>query len=152
MGRRPSLALLGLWLACVAGTAFAHDDAWMDRQQAPNGGKLRMAGPLHLELVRAPAAAVYVTDHAGQALDTAGAEGTLALERDGESRTVILQSAGANLLKPASPLRLAADEPVVLSVKLAGAGVETARFAPPGSSAPASPSPALPAPDHNGHH
>ena len=81
MRRRSSVLLLGGLLMGLAGTVAAHDDAWMDRQVAPNGGVLRMAGALHLELVSTPATAIYVTNHAGQAQDTAGAVGTLAVER-----------------------------------------------------------------------
>ena len=153
MRRRLSTRLLGMALAGVLSTAVAHDDAWMDRQITPNGGMLRMAGALHLELVRTPATAVYVTNHAGQALDTAGAEASLAIERDGARQEISLHPAGTNVLKPASPLTLAPDEPVVLSVKLAGAQAETARFVPSRPAAPApSPPPATDPHDHSAHH
>jgi len=150
----PRALLSALLLAGLAGTGAAHDDAWMDRQRAPNGGMLRMAGALHLELVRTPAVVVYVTNHAGQAQDTAGAEGTLAVERDGARQEVRLQPAGTNGLKPAAPLTLTADEAVVLFVKLAGQQAETARFVPskPGAAAPAAPTPARDSLDHSAHH
>ena len=70
-------------LAAGATSVHAHDDAYLDTQQAPNGGQLRMAGVYHLELVvdkSTPQAAdkpvvVYVTDHAGQKVSTEGATG-----------------------------------------------------------------------------
>lgn len=152
MRRRLRARLLGAVLVGALGTAVAHDDAWMDRQITPNGGMLRMAGALHLELVRTPAPAVYVTNHAGQALDTAAAEGWLVLERDGAQQEVSLRPAGTNALKPASPVTLTPDEPVVLTVKLAGAQAETARFVPSRPVAPA-PSPPVSKPhDHSAHH
>ena len=154
MRRRSSVLLLGGLLMGLAGTVAAHDDAWMGRQVAPNGGVLRMAGALHLELVSTPATAIYVTNHAGQAQDTAGAVGTLAVERAGARQEVALQPAGANVLKPASPVTLTADDAVVLFVKLAGQQAETARFVPRQASAPApsTPVPARDPSDHSAHH
>ena len=147
MGRRSSALLLGALLAGLAGPGAAHDDAWMDRQSTPHGGVLRMAGALHLELVRAPSPMVYVTNHAGQPQATIGAEGTLAVERADGRQEVALQVAGDNALKPVAPIALAPTDTVVLFVKLAGAQAETARFGP----AKSTPAPA-PSVDHSAHH
>ena len=147
MGRRSSALLLGALLAGLGGPGAAHDDAWMDRQSTPHGGVLRMAGALHLELVRAPSPMVYVTNHAGQPQATTGAEGTLAVERADGRQEVALQVAGDNALKPVAPITLAPTDTVVLFVKLAGAQAETARFGP----AKSTPAPA-PSVDHSAHH
>jgi len=78
------LTAVAFVLATGAMSVHAHDDAYLDTQQAPHGGQLRMAGAYHLELVvdkSTPQAAdkpvvVYVTDHAGQKVSTEGATGT----------------------------------------------------------------------------
>ncbi|MCC7150704.1 MAG: hypothetical protein IT501_01790, partial [Rubrivivax sp.] len=48
--------MAALAMAIASAGAMAHDDATMDKQKAPNGGQLRMAGPYHFELVLAKGA------------------------------------------------------------------------------------------------
>jgi len=121
-----------------ASPAFAHDDAYLATQQAPNGGQLRMAGPYHYELVadrtlRAPsggAIVVHVTDHAGQSVSTQGAQGVAQVLAGKERSTVKLLPDGANRMKGPLPQAWASDAIVVVSITIAGAQPAQARFAP----------------------
>jgi len=132
----PIAVLLGLTFA--AGAAFAHDDAYLDTQQAPNGGQLRMAGPYHYELVvakdsrdiKANPVLVFVTDHAGQKVPTAGAAGTATILAGKQKATVALKPDGDNRMKGFGQYAPAADMKVVVSIALAGKPPEQARFTP----------------------
>ena len=129
-------ALLGLTLA--AGVALAHDDAYLDTQQAPNGGQLRMAGPYHYELVLAKNATtaqenpvlVYITDHAGAKILTAGASGNATILAGKLKASTPLQPDGDNRLKGLAKYAATPDTKVVVSVTLAGKPAEQARFTP----------------------
>ena len=118
--------------------AFAHDDAWLDTQHAPHGGQLRMAGPYHYELVVAKDATpakdspvvVHVTDHAGAPVSTAGASGS-ALFMAGKSKaSIALRPDGDNRMRGAGRYATAPGTKVVVSVSLAGAKPQQARFTP----------------------
>jgi hypothetical protein len=90
-----------------AGLASAHTDDYLDTMQAPHGGQLRMAGAYHLELVLAPSdvppaqrpVRVYVTDHAGTAQPTAGAQGSVTLLSGKQKATIPLAPGGDNVLQ-----------------------------------------------------
>ena len=137
MKRIASLAVL-LGLTFVTGFVLAHDDAYLDTQKAPNGGQLRMAGPYHYELVLAKNATaaqenpvvVYVTDHAGAKIPTAGASGTATILAGKLKATAALQSDGDNRLKGVAKYAAMPDTKVVVSVTLAGKQPEQARFTP----------------------
>ena len=84
------LALLALAVAMTltaphsAAHSDAHSDAHFDAQPAPHGGRMRMAGPLHLELVMsAGRIVVYVTDHLERAQASAGGEAALRFPEQG---------------------------------------------------------------------
>ncbi|MCD6674221.1 MAG: hypothetical protein LT106_15395 [Burkholderiaceae bacterium] len=132
------LAAAAALLAFSASPAFAHDDAYLATQKAPNGGELRMAGPYHYELVAdraSPAASggaivVYVTDHAGQPVSTQGAQGVAQVLAGKERSTVKLLPDGANRMKAPAPHGWASDAKVVVSITIAGAQPAQARFAP----------------------
>lgn len=122
-----SLAL-ALLVPCVA---LGHDDAYLDSLKAPNGGQIRMAGSLHLELVAKPGElAVYLYDHANAKLPAAGASGSATVLSGKTRETVALSPAGDNLLKGTGKFGLAPDMKVVVSVTLPGKSAETARFTP----------------------
>ena len=57
MDPHPALMLSALSMGAGSPPALAHDDATLDRMQAPHGGQLRAAGALHYELVLAPVGA-----------------------------------------------------------------------------------------------
>lgn len=132
--------LIALVLSLLAGAAsvHAHDDAYLDTMVAPNGGQLRMAGMYHFELVvdkNRPEVAdkpvvVYITDHAGQKVPTAGATGTATLLA-GKAKTIVpLQPDGDNRLKGIGRYATTSDLKAVVSVTTKGQATETARFTP----------------------
>lgn len=137
MKRLAPIALL-LGLAIATGAVLAHDDASLDTQKAPNGGQLRAAGPYHLELVLARDAketqespvVVYVTDHAGAKISTAGAKGSATLLSGKLKTAATLQPDGDNRLKGAAKYAAIPETKAVVSVTLAGKPPEQARFTP----------------------
>lgn len=132
-----SLAVLA-GLTFAAGAVPAHDDAWLDRQQAPHGGQLRLAGPYHFELVVAKDSrevkenplVVYITDHADRKIPTAGATGRATILSGKLRSTVTLQPDGDNRMKGTAKYASLPDMKVVVSITLAGGQPEQARFTP----------------------
>lgn len=132
------LAFVALLTAGASGVALAHDDAYLDAQKAPHGGQLRMAGAQHLELVLVKDSAsvrdnpilVYVTDHAGLALSTQGATGTITLLSGKNKVTAALQPDGENRLKAVAQYGSTPGIKAVVSVQLKGQGAQQARFTP----------------------
>lgn len=131
-----STAASALMLACSV--AFAHSDDYLDTQKAPNGGQLRMAGNYHFELVvardslqaRNNPVVVYVTDHAGAKIPTAGGNGTATLLAGKQKASVKLSPDGDNRLKGIGSYASMADMKVVVSITLPGKAAEQARFTP----------------------
>lgn len=125
-------------LTFATGAALAHDDAYLDTQKAPNGGQLRMAGPYHFELVLAKNTAaaqenplvVYVTDHAGAKIPTAGASGSATILAGKLRAAATLQPDGDNRLKGVARYASTPDTKVAVSVTLPGKQPEQARFTP----------------------
>jgi hypothetical protein len=119
-------------------TAQAHSDDYLDTQKAPNGGQLRMAGAYHYELVVAKESReakdnpvlVYVTDHAGAKVSTAGAGGTATILAGKAKATVKLAPDGDNRLKGVGKYSSTPDMKAVVSITLAGKAAEQARFTP----------------------
>jgi len=132
-----SIAVLA-GLTFAAGAALAHDDAYLDTQKAPNGGQLRMAGPYHYELVLVKDAkeakenpvVVYVTDHAGQKIPTAGAAGTATILAGKLKAAATLKPDGDNRMKGVAKYASTPDTKAVVSITLAGKQPEQARFTP----------------------
>lgn len=133
----PIAPLLAALLLGAAG-ALAHDDAYLDTVAAPHGGQVRMAGPYHYELVLAKEGGdfqerpilVYVTDHAGQAVATAGASGTATLLSSGGKVTASLAPDGDNRMKGTAAYAATPGMKAVVGIALAGKGTEQARFTP----------------------
>lgn len=130
-------AAAGLF-AVSTGAALAHSDEYLDTQQTPNGGQLRMAGIYHFELVVAKDSkeakdnpvVVYVTDHAGTKVPTAGAKGTVTILSGKAKATVNLAPDGDNRLKGSGTYASTPDMKAVVSVTLSGKAAEQARFTP----------------------
>ena len=131
----PAIALA---LATATTSVQAHDDAYLDTQQAPHGGQLRMAGVYHLELVvdkSTPQAAdkpvvVYVTDHAGQKVPTQGATGNATILAAKGKASVALVPDGDNRLKGTGRYASTPDMKAIISFTAKGQPPETARFTP----------------------
>ena len=132
------LTAVAFVLATSAASVHAHDDAYLDTQQAPHGGQLRMAGVYHLELVvdkSTPQAAdkpvvVYVTDHAGQKVPTQGATGNATILAAKGKASVALVPDGDNRLKGTGRYASTADMKAIVSFTAKGQSPETARFTP----------------------
>lgn len=129
-------ALAALLLAGAA-PAQAHDDAAIAHLKPPNGGQLRAAGEVHLELVVAATGAgpatpvtVYVSDHAGTGVATAGASATVTLLSGATKTTITLRPAGDNRLAGSGNYKTDAGMKAVVSVTLPGKAPATARFTP----------------------
>lgn len=126
---------LGLALAPMA---QAHDDAYLDTLTAPHGGQLRMAGSSHYELVvvkdskaaKDNAIVVYVTDHAGTKIPTAGATGSVTLLSGKTKVNSALTPDGDNKLTGHAVYASEPDLKAVVKVKLTGQEEQQARFTP----------------------
>ena len=127
--------LLG-WFASTP--AWAHDDAYLDTVKAPHGGQLRMAGPLHLELVlsKTPTEAqdkviaVYLTDHAGNKQSAAGAKGTITILYGKTKVSAPLTPDGDNKLQAQAVYASTPGLKAIVNVTLAGQAAQQARFTP----------------------
>lgn len=130
-----ALVLGALW---AAGSALAHDDAYLDTQKAPHGGQLRMAGMYHLELVvdrtspeaKAKPVLVYLTDHAGQKISASGITGSATLLAGKTRTTIKLSPDGDNRLKGSGTYASTADLKAIVSITPAGQAAAQARFTP----------------------
>ena len=97
-----------------------------------------MAGPNHYELVLVKDAkeaqenpvVVYVTDHAGQKIPTAGAAGTATILAGKLKAAATLKPDGDNRMKGVAKYVSTPDTKVVVSITLAGKPPEQARFTP----------------------
>lgn len=133
-----SLTALVLGGLLAAGSALAHDDAYLDTQKAPHNGQLRMAGIYHFELVvdrsspevKEKPVTVYLTDHAGQKIPAAGATGSVTLLSGKTRTTVTLSPDGDNLLKGSGKYASTPDLKAIVSITLAGQAAAQARFTP----------------------
>lgn len=138
MFRKTLITVAASLFTLSGGTALAHSDEYLDTQQAPNGGQLRMAGVYHFELVvtkdskeaKNNPVIVYVTDHAGSKVPTAGAKGTVTILAGKAKATVNLAPDGDNRLKGTGTYASTSDMKAVVSVTLAGKAAEQARFTP----------------------
>ena len=130
--------LLLVATAVAASAAFAHADEVHDTQKASNGGQLRMAGAYHFELLAkdGETVTVFVTDHAGAKIPTAGATGA-ATVLSGKSKAMLaLKPDGDNRLKGVGKYVPAPDMKVVVSITLSGKQAEQARFTPMAAAMP----------------
>lgn len=130
-------------LLLTSAFAWAHDDATLDKLKPPNGGQLRAAGIYHYELVVAPAAAeekaapvnVYLTDHGGTKIASAGATGSVTILSGTRKATITLQPDGDNRMKGVGDYKSTADLKAIVSIALPGKPAEQARFTPLAGSA-----------------
>ncbi len=140
MNARRHVLTWGAALLCALAMplAHAHDDATLDSMQTPHGGQVRMAGPLHLELVldkhgsevKERAVTLYLSDHADQAVPAKGATGSITLLMGKDKVSAPLKAEGDNRL--AARLRYAAVPGIkaVVTVTLPGQQAQQARFTP----------------------
>lgn len=125
-------------LATLALSALAHGPAALDTMKTPNGGQVRDAGSLHLELVVVKTSKtasdnpvfVYVTERALQKVSTAGAVATVTLMSGTDKVSAALQPDGDNRLKGVARYASTPDLKAIVSVTLAGKPPEQTRFTP----------------------
>lgn len=133
-----SLTALVLGGLLAAGSALAHDDAYLDTQKAPHNGQLRMAGIYHFELVmdrsspevKEKPVTVYLTDHAGEKIPSAGATGSATLLSGKTRTTVTLSPSGDNRLQGSGKYASTPDLKAIVSITPAGQAAAQARFTP----------------------
>ena len=136
--RTSLLAAATTVFALLSTPVFAHSDEYLDTLKAPNGGLLRMAGIYHYELVVAKdnkeandnPVVVYVTDHSGVKIPTAGASGTVTIMANKARAAVTLAPDGDNRMKGSGNYVSTPDMKAIVSITLAGKAVEQARFTP----------------------
>jgi hypothetical protein len=131
--------LLGLAFSISACLALAHTDEYFDKQAAPHGGQIRMAGPYHMELVvDTHQLALYVTDHGDDAIASDGGSAK-AIVTTGKNRfVVILRPAGENILRGTGDYQLGAYNEISVMLALPGQTVQRAAFVyPKGAKPPA---------------
>lgn len=122
----------------AAGPASAHDNATLEGTKTPNGGQIRMAGIYHLELVLAKNGTetkdspimVYVTDHGGAKIPTAGASAIVSILVGTKKITGVLTPDGDNRLKGRAKYASAHDLKAVVSFTPLGKESVMAQFTP----------------------
>ncbi|MGD9603734.1 MAG: hypothetical protein AB7O21_19875 [Gammaproteobacteria bacterium] len=115
--------------------APAHSDEYFDTRASAHGGRTRMAGPIHVELVTdASSATLYITDHADRPQSTVG--GRALLRVPARELRLELVPAGDNGFTARLPSALPRDVTVIAFVKLANLDAQVVRFT-PAAAAPA---------------
>jgi hypothetical protein len=120
-----------LLAACLAagGASSAHTDEQLDAMDAPHGGKVRAAGPYHLELVATPGTLiVYVTDHMWTEKATGGADGKAIVRSGAQPVSIALEPGGRNVLRGQGRFVIGADTTIVVFVRIPGQDAQAARF------------------------
>lgn len=130
--------LLATALALTALPARAHDDATLDAMATPHGGQLRMAGPLHIELVLVKDSAqakdnpvrVYLSDHAGKPQPSQGVSASITVLSGKDKASATLLPDGENRLQASARYASRPDLKAVVTVTLPGQPPVQARFTP----------------------
>lgn len=117
---------------CCAPTGWAHSDAYFDKNPAPHGGQVRMAGPYHLELVLGKnEVALYLTDHGDNPVDATGGSGKAIITTGRKKRsTVVLEHAERNVLKGTGEFTANSSTVVTVILKLPEQEPQQAQFKP----------------------
>jgi len=126
---RTTLAVLHL-LAMVSLRVHAHGEEYFESRPAPHGGQVRMAGPVHLELVvRGSEVTVYVTDHADSSMNTDNGSAKVIIRSGRKNRfVVILRPASDNALRGIGEFTLRKKNEVTVLVTLPGQDPQRAQF------------------------
>ena len=134
---------LAATLAVLSTAALAHDDATLDKMKTLHNGQLRMSGIHHFELVLAKdnkvpkdsPVDIYLTDHAGAKIPSAGAKGNATI-LTGKSKVVVpITATTDNKLSGTGKYAYDANTKVVVSITFADKTTEQARFTPSTASA-----------------
>jgi hypothetical protein len=122
-----SSLLLSSSLLLAASATYAHEDA---PQTPQHGGLVTEAASGHIaELSLAGGMLmVYLSDHAGAPIDSAGAQGEVTLLSGGAKQVLALAPSGANSLMAQGSYQAAAGSKAVLKLTLPGKSAELFRF------------------------
>jgi hypothetical protein len=117
-------------LCLIVGSAAAHTDASFEQTPGPHHGRMRMAGPYHLELVAAENdITLYVTDHAGVPVDVAGGSAKVIITSGKKKRyVVVLSAAGGNMLTGQGEFTLSKTSSASVLIALPGQEPQRAKF------------------------
>jgi hypothetical protein len=122
---------IALLLLSGAAVGHAHTNEYLDTIDGAHGGRLRMSGPFHFELVAAPGdLVVYVTDHADTPIATANGQASALVTTAGKKVQVPLQPAGENVFRGRAGFTLDARSTVHLKVTMPEAAPELVTFQP----------------------
>lgn len=133
------LALLALTTAVlsICPPLAAHDPATLDSLPAKHGGRVRMAGPFHVELVLSSAPSggiapiwVYLQSHAFEDVPAKGVAATVEFRDGARATDVTLRQKGFNLLFGMGAYRITPTLQVEVTLKRAGEEAVTASFSP----------------------
>jgi len=119
-----------LLLAALSPRIHAHGDEYFDSKPAPHGGQVRMAGPVHLELVvRGDEVTVYITDHADKPVTAENGSAKVIIRASKKNRfVVVLRPADDNVLRGTGEFKLAKRNDVMVLVTLPGQDPQRAQF------------------------
>jgi hypothetical protein len=123
-------AALVVLLCLIPVGAWAHTDAYFDSHPGPHHGRMRMAGPYHLELVAVKdEITLYVTDHGGNPVDITGGSSKVIITSGKKKRyVVVLSAAGDNMLKGQGEFKLSNSSTASVLVALPGQEPQRAKF------------------------
>ena len=129
---------LAATFAVLSTAALAHDDATLDKMNAPHSGQLRMVGVHHFELViaknnkeaKSSPVDVYITDHSGTKIPSAGATGTATILTGKNKSVVKLKAVGDNKLTGTGRYAYIPETKVIVAVTFADKTTGQARFTP----------------------
>ena len=126
---RTRLAVL-LLLVALSPRVHAHSDEYFDSRPTPHGGQVRMAGPVHLELVvRGDEVTVYMTDHADHPVSTDNGSAKVIMRSSKRNRfVVVLRPVGDNVLQGTGDFKLGKRNDVTVLVTLPGQDPQRAQF------------------------
>lgn len=125
-------------LAFLSTAALAHDDATLDKMMTPHHGQLRMSGIHHFELVLArdnkvakvSPVDIYLTDHAGNKIPSAGAKGSATILTAKSKVVVPIVATTDNKLSGTGKYAYNTNTKVIVSITFADKTTEQARFTP----------------------
>jgi hypothetical protein len=97
--------------------------------ETPHDGRIRMAGPYHLELVVGQnEITVYVTDHGGNPIDTTGGSAKAIITAGKKRYVVVLAPGGDNVLNGNGEFKLGKSNTISLMVALSDRDPRRATF------------------------
>lgn len=123
--------IIALLLLSNAAIVHAHTNEYLDTIDGAHGGRLRMSGPYHFELVATPGElVVYVTDHADNPKATASGKASALVNTAGKKVQVPLVPSGDNAFRGRATFTLDERSTVHLKVTMPDASPELADFQP----------------------